>query len=147
MFPIRCLSFDAPQIADNAILIRLVDALRGSIRFWQVDCFTASETYLNTEIASVLSSEALTTLLAESQKVIFIRLLGQSKPQSHFSIDSLRDFAQSDCPICMLCTDSAYYEIYAKQDVSPLERALTDFPCENMETLSENEITRETMLV
>ena len=147
MSSVLCLSFDAPRIADNTILIRLVDVLRKSVRFWQVDCFTASEAYLNTEIDSALSPESLIALLAESQKAIFIRLLGQSEPQTHTFIDSLRDFVQSDCSICMLCVDSAYYEIYAKQDITPLEHVLADFPCEHIETLSGSEITRETMLV
>ena len=147
MSPVLCLSFDAPRIVDNTILIRLVDALRKSVRFWRVDCFTASETYLNTEIDSTLSPESLIALLAESQKAIFIRLLGQSEPQTHTFIDSLRDFVQSDCSICMLCVDSAYYDIYTKQDITPFEHVLADFPCEHIETLSGSEITRETMLV
>lgn len=105
------------------------------------------KTYLNTEIDSTLSPESLIALLAESQKAIFIRLLGQSEPQTHTFIDSLRDFVQSDCSICMLCVDSAYYEIYAKQDITPFEHVLADFPCEHIEMLSGSEITRETMLV
>ena len=67
------------------------------------------------------SIKELEKVLNESKKAIFIRVMGKNKAGKPQSIETKNDFFASDYEVCALCCDSAYYEIYSKQEETVLK--------------------------
>ena len=110
------ISFDTDDMDDdNAFLMMVLKEIDADLE-WKADCFTDYEDYLNSEIEGYLSINELEKVLNESKKAIFIRIMGKNKAGKPQSIETKSDFFASDYEVCVLCCDSAYYEIYSKQE-------------------------------
>ena len=115
---------------------------------WKADCFTDYEDYLNSEIEGYLSIKELEKVLNESKKAIFIRIMGKNKAGKPQSIETRSDFFASDYEVCVLCCDSAYYEIYSKQEETVLKiKSMVAGRCSHVEMITKQTVCRTEFMV
>ena len=77
------ISFDTDDLDDdNSFLIMILKKIDKDMK-WRVDCFTACEDYLNSEIKEYLSIKELEKILSESKKAMFIRIMGKNINGKH----------------------------------------------------------------
>ena len=115
---------------------------------WKADCFTDYEDYLNSEIEGYLSIKELEKVLNESKKAIFIRIMGKNKAGKPQSIETRSDFFASDYEVCVLCCDSAYYEIYSKKEETVLKvKSMLAGRCRHVEMITKQTVCRTEFMV
>ena len=142
------ISFDTNDLDDdNAFLMMVLKEIDADLE-WKVDCFTDYEDYLNSEIEGYLSIKELEKVLNESKKAIFIRVMGKNKAGKPQSIETKNDFFASDYEVCVLCCDSAYYEIYSKQEETVLKiKSRVAGRCSRVEIITKENVGRTEFVV
>lgn len=112
--------------SDNAFVCMIINIMGKDTDVWQVDCFTALETYCNTAIDAPLSSKALLELLSSSKQIMFIRMLRKSSDVTVSSVNTYAEFLSSNYDLCILCYDVGYYEVYSKNpaDIDSLDDSI-----------------------
>lgn len=137
------ISFDTDDLDDdNSFLIIILKKIDKDMK-WRVDCFTACEDYLNSEIKEYLSIKELEKILSESKKAMFIRILGENINGKHKIIRTRSDFFSSDYEVCVFCCDSAYYEVYSKQEEFVLKiKDTVSSICNNVEIITNETVCR-----
>ena len=142
------ISFDTNDLDDdNAFLMMVLKEIDTNLE-WKVDCFTACEGYLNSEIEGYLSIKELEKVLNESKKAIFIRVMGKNKAGKPQSIETRSDFFASDYEVCVLCCDSAYYEIYSKKEETVLKiKSRVAGRCSHVEIITKENVSRTEFVV
>lgn len=142
------ISFDTDDMDDdNAFLMMVLKEIDTNLE-WKADCFTDYEDYLNSEIEGYLSINELEKVLNESKKAIFIRIMGKNKAGKPQSVETRSDFFASDYEVCVLCCDSAYYEIYSKQEETVLKiKSRVAGRCSHVEMITKQTVCRTEFMV
>ena len=142
------ISFDTDDMDDdNAFLMMVLKEIDMDLE-WKADCFTDYEDYLNSEIEGYLSIKELEKVLDESKKAIFNRIMGKNKAGKPQRIDTRSDFFTSDYEVCVLCCDSAYYEIYSKQEETVLKiKSKVAGRCSHVEMITKQTVCRTEFMV
>ena len=142
------ISFDTDDLDDdNAFLMMVLKEIDMDLE-WKADCFTACEGYLNSEIEGYFSIKELEKVLNESEKAIFIRVMGKNKAGKPQRIETRSDFFASNYEVCALCCDSVYYEIYSKQEETVFKiKSMVAGRCSHVEMITKQTVCRTEFMV